>query len=323
MTPLIEAKALSISIRQIAGTVRVVEDVSFHIYPAEVFCLVGESGCGKTLTALSVLRVLPEHIHPDGEVILYRNSQKLDLLSLPEETLRTIRGKDIAMVFQEPMTSLNPVLTIKDQIIEPLLVHERLTRTEAIDRAVELLLRTGFKDPQRVLRSYPHQLSGGMRQRIMLCMAIICNPRLLIADEPTTALDVTIQAEIMNLLQEIQSEQSLAVLLITHNLALVREVGHRVAIMYAGSIVEEAPVEELFQNPLHPYTKGLLESIPTDRTRPLKPIPGSVPPPGQWPPGCRFEPRCTFKKDICAQRLPMLEEVSKDHMVRCHLWRQI
>ena len=323
MAFLIEAKDLSVKIRQVKGSITVVEDVNFRIQKGEVYSLVGESGCGKTLTALSILRLLPEYIYAEGLVLFANNHQKINLLGISEEDIRQIRGKDIGIVFQEPMTSLNPVLTIKDQIIEPLLVHEGIPASEAVERAELLLKRMGFKAPNRVMKSYPHQLSGGMRQRVMLCMAIVCNPKLLIADEPTTALDVTIQAEIMGLLENIQKKSGLSICLISHNLALVYEISHRVAIMYAGSIVEEASTEELFSNPLHPYTRGLLESIPSERHKALKPIPGSVPPPGKWPSGCRFAPRCEYKKDFCAESPPLLEEAHSDHLVRCFRWREI
>jgi len=323
VSSLIELEDLTVSIKQINHTVNAVEGVSFHINPQEVFALVGESGCGKTLTALSILRLLPPNIELSGKVFYKKDTKRIEILSLEEEKLRFLRGKEISMVFQEPMTSLNPVITIKDQLIEPLLVHENISKKEAIDKAIELLQKTGFREPEMVLRSYPHQLSGGMRQRVMLCMAIICNPKLLIADEPTTALDVTIQAEIMELLKEIQQQRGLSVLLITHNLALVYEIAHTVAIMYAGSIVEKTTKEKLFTTPLHPYTRGLLESIPTERGKPLKPIHGTVPPPGHWPKGCKFAPRCRYKKQLCEDTEPVLEPVSPEHLVRCHFWRQI
>ncbi|RME67391.1 MAG: ABC transporter ATP-binding protein [Nitrospirae bacterium] len=309
--------------RKLNKSVTVVEEVCFSVKEGEVFSLVGESGCGKTLTALSVLKLLPENITAEGSIFFQNGHHRKDLLSLTDEEIRHIRGKEIGMVFQEPMTSLNPVLTIKDQIIEPLLVHEGISSSEAVERAEVLLKRMGFKEPQRVMKSYPHQLSGGMRQRVMLCMALICNPKLLIADEPTTALDVTIQAEIMSLLEDIQSQRRLSVLLISHNLALVYEISHRVGIMYAGSIVEEAKTEELFERPLHPYTRGLLESIPSERGRPLRPIPGSVPPPERWPSGCRFAPRCQFSTKQCSEARPALEKASSGHLVRCFRWREI
>ena len=316
---LLSINNLSVSFRTGKGPVRVVSDLSLDIKRAEVFGLAGESGCGKSLTALSVLRILPGNAFAEGKILL--NGR--DLLTLGEDEIRQIRGKDISMIFQEPMTSLNPVLTIGRQVAEALTAHFDLSRRDATGKAVELLRSVRIPSPELRTRDYPHQMSGGMRQRVMIAMAIACNPSLLIADEPTTALDVTIQAQILELLQGLRKERQMAVLLITHDLSIISEQADRVAIMYAGRIMELADAEELFRNPLHPYTIGLLESLPAEKGKALKPIAGFVPAPGHLPGGCKFSDRCFAVREACTRAEPELTEVSKNHFVRCIRWNEI
>jgi len=304
----------------IGGAVaRAVDGVSFDIRAGETVGMVGESGCGKSVTALSLLRLVdpPGRIEAGSRI----EFEGRDLLSLDEEGIRRIRGNRIAMVFQEPMTALNPVFTIGDQVAEVARVHARASRRAAWERAVEMLNLVGIPDPRERAKSYPHQLSGGMRQRVLIAMALVMNPSLLIADEPTTALDVTIQAQILELLADLQQRLGLAVLLITHDLGVVAEVTSRVLVMYGGQIVERAPVRELFRDPRHPYTRGLLEAMPRlgrHRDR-LAVIPGTVPPPTHWPTGCRFRDRCAFAWPRCANEPPPEYPVSADHAARCHL----
>lgn len=291
----------------------VVHRLSFDIAESEVFGLVGESGCGKSLTALSVMGLLPENAFTSGG-ILFRG---MDLLALrPEEMLR-LRGREISMIFQEPMTSLNPVLTVGYQIAEVLITHEGLSKRASMERAVELLRAVKIPAPEARVKEYPHQMSGGMRQRVMIAMAIACNPALLIADEPTTALDVTIQSQILNLLQGLREERRMSILLITHDLGIISEHADRVAIMYAGRLMELARVAELFDNPRNPYTLGLLESIPRRRGEPLTPIPGFVPRPDMLPAGCTFSDRCRFVRDYCREQEPGLKEIQSGHLSRC------
>jgi oligopeptide/dipeptide ABC transporter ATP-binding protein len=303
------------------GTARAVDGVSLDLYPGETLGVVGESGCGKTVLSLSILRLVPEppgHVRP-GSLIEFEGR---NLLTLPPRDLRAVRGNRIAMIFQEPMTSLNPVLTIGDQVAEAAIVHQRLSRATARQRAVELLRQVGIPEPEARVDQYPHQLSGGMRQRVMIAMALICHPQILIADEPTTALDVTIQAQILELLQRLQRELGMAVLLITHDLGVVAGSADRVVVMYAGQVVETAPTPELFARPQHPYTEGLMESIPRlDRPRArLHSIPGSVPAATAWPSGCRFHPRCPFAWDKCrTEEPPLLETGTAGHVARCWL----
>ena len=301
------------------GVARAVDGVSFDINAGETVGMVGESGCGKSVTALSLLRLVdpPGRIEPDSRI----EFEGKDLLSLDEEGIRRIRGNRIAMVFQEPMTALNPVFTIGDQVAEVARVHSNMGRKAAWERAIEMLNLVGIPDPRERARSYPHQLSGGMRQRVLIAMALVMNPSLLIADEPTTALDVTIQAQILELLADLQQRLGLAVLLITHDLGVVAEVTSRVLVMYGGQIVERAPVRELFRDPRHPYTRGLLEAMPRlgrQRDR-LAVIPGTVPPPTQWPSGCRFRDRCAYAWQRCADEAPPQYKVTDVHGARCHL----
>ena len=300
---------------------KAVDGVDFDILPGEVLGLVGESGSGKSVTALSILRLIPD---PPGKIIagsiLYKGR---DLLKLSWKEIRDIRGKEISMIFQEPMTSLNPVFTIGKQLMEVVLEHENVSKKEAFDRSVEMLELVGIPDPASRMNDYPHQYSGGMRQRVMIAMALACGPSLLIADEPTTALDVTIQAQILELMLKIKEERKdAAILLITHNLAVVAETCNRVMVMYGGKIQEIAPVKELFKNPQHPYTRGLLASLPVvdgEKQRRLRTIPGNVPSILDLPVGCKFVTRCTERLEKCETIEPELLETSPGHWVRCHL----
>jgi oligopeptide/dipeptide ABC transporter ATP-binding protein len=298
------------------GPVEVVRGVSFTLREGETLALVGESGCGKTVTALSVMRLLPDPPArvTDGQVLLGGD----DLRELPESAMRSLRGDMVSMVFQEPLTSLDPVFTIGDQIVEAITAHRKLSRREARDMAVDILREVHIPSPELRLGDYPHQLSGGMRQRVMIAMALVLDPKVLIADEPTTALDVTIQAQILDLIYSEQERRRLAVLLITHNLAVVSQVADRVAVMYAGEVVEEAPAAEIFADPRHPYTQGLLSSIPSaaaDRKR-LYTIPGRVPDPRLPPPACLFAPRCPYALSRCWQEHPVLLP-EDERLLRC------
>lgn len=316
---LLEVQDLRTWFHTTAGVAHAVDGVSFTMNAGETVGLVGESGCGKSVTALSLLRLIePPGRIEQGSRILFEGR---DLLSLDEEGIRRIRGNRIAMVFQEPMTALNPVFTIGDQVAEVARVHAGASRRAAWERAVEMLSLVGIPDPRERAKSYPHQLSGGMRQRVLIAMALVMEPALLIADEPTTALDVTIQAQILELLADLQQRLGLAILLITHDLGVIAEVASRVLVMYGGLIVEEAPVRELFANPRHPYTQGLLAAMPRlgqERER-LVVIPGTVPPPTAWPTGCRFRDRCPYAWDRCAREAPPPYPVRDDHRARCHL----
>jgi len=303
------------------GIVRAVDGVSFHVTPGETLAIVGESGCGKSVTALSVLRLIPS---PPGRIVsgTIRFAGR-DLLGLSEAEMRQVRGNEISMIFQEPMTSLNPVLTIGRQIAETLSLHQGLSRNVALARAVDMLRLVHIPEPERRATEYPHQLSGGMRQRVMIAMALACNPKLLIADEPTTALDVTIQAQILDLMRELKQKIDAAIVLITHDLGVVAEMAQRVVVMYAGRKAEEAPVGPLFRRPLHPYTKGLLNSVPrlgatlAGERAPLAEIPGTVPSLREMIPGCPFEARCTFATDLCRRELPQFEEKEPGHFAAC------
>ncbi len=320
MQPLLDIIDLSISFQIEKGTVTPVTGVSFSVFPGQTLALVGESGCGKSISAMSILRLLPTPPtrYPGGQ-IFFDNE---DLLQADERRMQGIRGAKIAMIFQEPMTSLNPVYTVGDQIIEAILLHQKVNGREARKIAIRAMAEVGIADPASRLDVYPHQMSGGMRQRVMIAMALSCQPKLLIADEPTTALDVTIQAQILELLRKLQQETQMAILLITHDLGVVAENADVVAVMYAGRIVEYARVEEVFDNPQHPYTQGLLASIPrlgreTDR---LNTIAGTVPSPAHFPSGCRFHPRCPRMQGdkICSETDPTLREVLPNHWAACH-----
>jgi oligopeptide/dipeptide ABC transporter ATP-binding protein len=299
------------------GPVDVVRGVSFSVREGETLALVGESGCGKTMTALSIMRLVPDPPArvTSGEILL----DGQDVLRLPGRAMRALRGERIGMVFQEPLTSLDPVFTVGDQLREAVTAHRPVSKQEATRLAVAMLQEVHVPSAEERLTAYPHELSGGLRQRVMIAMALILSPRLLIADEPTTALDVTIQAQILDLIHEQQERRRLAALLITHNLAVVRQVAHRVAVMYAGEIVEEAATDEIFENPRHPYTQGLLRSIPSldDEREYLLDIPGRVPDPRIPPPACLFSPRCPFALSRCWQEHPRLQEDSAKHLLRC------
>jgi peptide/nickel transport system ATP-binding protein len=318
---LLEIRGLQTDFATDDGTVRAVDGVDLWIGRGETLGIVGESGCGKTVTALSALKLIAM---PPGRIaggqILW---QGRDLVPLGHAAMRGIRGKEIGIVFQEPMTSLNPVHSVGAQIAEAVREHEGLGRRAALDRAIEMLALVHIPNPRRRVGDYPHQFSGGMRQRVMIAMALSCNPQLLIADEPTTALDVTIQAQILDLLGELKSQFGTAIMLITHAMGVVAETAQRVVVMYAGKIVEEAPVEELFARPRHPYTQGLIRSIPRVdkagvKTR-LEAIPGTVPSLADLPPGCRFAPRCRFAMPVCTRAVPPLREVAPGHKVACVL----
>lgn len=317
MPPLLSVKNLRTEFHTREGSFFAVDGVSFHVDQGEVLGLVGESGCGKSVTALSIMRILPD---PPGRVaggeVIFEGT---NLLTLPEPQMRKIRGGRIGMVFQEPMTSLNPVFTVGDQVAEALIVHKGMRKEKAFERVAELFDMVGLPEPKRLLDNYPHQLSGGMRQRVMIAMAISCGPSLVIADEPTTALDVTIQAQILALLDDIRKKTGTAIMLITHDLGIIAQMADRVAVMYAGRIVEEAKTDDIFYDPLHPYTEGLLASIPKPGEKPdrLKAIPGMVPKITELPHGCKFLPRCQYAKPEYAESEPELIEVKPGHWVRC------
>ncbi|HXW90361.1 MAG TPA: ABC transporter ATP-binding protein [Terriglobales bacterium] len=297
-----------------------VSDVGFTMAPGEVLGLVGESGSGKSLASLAIMRLLPPGLRVSGEIWFNEVGPARNLLALPEEEMRSLRGRQIAMIFQEPMTALNPVMRVGRQIAEAACVHSRISKQEAWDRAVQAMQDVAIPDPARRARDYPHQLSGGMRQRVMIAMAIVNRPQLLIADEPTTALDVTVQAQILALLADLRDKFGLAMLLISHDLAVVSQVADRVAVMYVGRLLELGSKQHIFRAPAHPYTRGLLQAVPTfasDRTQPLRTIEGSVPPLGVELPGCPFEARCHLRIPQCARDLPRLVEVAPGHWARC------
>jgi peptide/nickel transport system ATP-binding protein len=319
---LLEVSGLRVYFRVEGGVLKAVDGVSFHIAAGETLGLVGESGCGKSVTAYSILQLVP--VPPAeyaGGEIRFRGE---NLLALNEDGMRRVRGNLISMVFQEPMSSLNPILTIGDQVTEAILEHEKRSRREAREVAIEMLRRVGIPSPETRFREYPHQLSGGMKQRAVIAMALVCRPQLLIADEPTTALDVTIQAQILDLLGELRREFDMSVLLITHDLGVVAETCDRVAVMYAGKVVEYAPVVELFERPKHPYTHGLFRSLPmlSEKKETLRVIPGAVPSPLDFPTGCRFRNRCPMARDVCRQE-PDLREILPDHFAACHFAEEV
>lgn len=332
--PILAIQGLKTIFRIRGGDVTAVNDVDLTVGKGETVALVGESGSGKSVTSLSVMRLLTRNIGSikAGSIRLRcKDGSRRDLVTLTDEEMRDIRGDDIGMVFQEPMSSLNPVLTIGDQIAEPIRIHRGATRKAAMATAISLLESVGIPDAKRRAGQYPHELSGGMRQRATIAMALACDPTLLIADEPTTALDVTIQAQILDLLLKLQRERGMAMLFVTHNLGVVAQIAHRVAVMYTGRIVEEGPVGEVFSNPKHPYTKGLLASMPRlgDATRmkqageKLAAIPGVVPSLVNMPSGCTFAPRCQFAIEACRKAVPALEAVGPLHKSRCIRWREI
>jgi oligopeptide/dipeptide ABC transporter ATP-binding protein len=312
---LLEIRDLEIAFKTDNGWLNAVQGLNFSISKGEAMALVGESGCGKSITSMSIMRLLGPNAKVTGTV----NYKGQNLLENSRRKMEKLRGKEIAMIFQEPMTALNPVLRIGDQIKEPLRLHEKLSKKGMDDRVLELLNQVGIPRPKAVANEYIHQLSGGMRQRVMIAMAMACNPTLLVADEPTTALDVTVQAQILELLQRLQEENNMALLLITHDLGVVAEVCQRAAVMYAGKIVEESDTKTLFANPRHPYTQGLLESLPklTGKRERLKPIIGNVPSLANMPAGCRFAPRCPKAMPICSQSEPRFIHVESGHQTSC------
>jgi peptide/nickel transport system ATP-binding protein len=321
---LLEVKNLKTHFVTRSGVVRAVDDVSWDVSESETVALVGESGCGKSVSALSIMRLVAG---PAGRIVGGRILFKgRDLLALSEEDMRRVRGREIGMIFQEPMTSLNPVFTVGEQIAEAVRLHEGLGRRDAMAKTVDMLKLVHIPNAERRVKEYPHQLSGGMRQRVMIAMALSCNPKLLIADEPTTALDVTIQAQILELLNELKAKLGMAILLITHDMGVIAETAQRVIVMYGAQVVEEAPVGELFKEPLHPYTQGLLRSIPridlaATQKQKLEAIPGTVPTlRGDIKPGCRFAPRCALAKPMHFENTPPLKEVRPGHKVACFLY---
>ena len=316
---LLSVKNLSTEFPVKKGIVRAVEDVSFDVDQGEILAIVGESGSGKSVTSLSIMGLLAEPGHVAGGSLEFEGK---DLATLSEKQYRELRGNDMAMIFQEPMTSLNPVYRVGNQIVEAIRTHEKVGKKEARERAIDLLRKVGIPSPEKRIDDYPHQMSGGMRQRVMIAMALACNPKLLIADEPTTALDVTIQAQILDLLRRLRDDTGMAVLLITHDLGVVSETADRVVVMYCGQVVEEAEVRTLFDHPMHPYTLGLLKSIPRledDDSKRLYMIKGMVPNPLEMPPGCHFSDRCDSCMDICRTKVPELVDVD-GHKVRCFLY---
>lgn len=314
---LLEVKNLVTTFRTSEGSLQAVRDVSFHVDKGETLCIVGESGCGKSITTLSVMRLLPSNGAIDGEIRF--NGELLQTLS--NEQMRKLRGNKMSMIFQEPMTALNPVLKIGYQLREPLMLHQTLSKREASAKGIELLKQVGIPNPEKRLNQYPHELSGGMRQRVMIAMALACNPSLLIADEPTTALDVTIQAQILDLINDLKEKLDMGVLMITHDMGVVAEVADRVMVMYAGKKIEEGPVHQIFENPKHPYTLGLLNSVPNvdDPEFELEPIPGNMPGLNEQISGCRFHPRCKFAMDKCKVSAPPEFDVSEGHYASCWL----
>ncbi|HSU80347.1 MAG TPA: ABC transporter ATP-binding protein [Candidatus Angelobacter sp.] len=319
--PVLHVKDLHTTFFTDDGQVPAVEGVSFHINEGEVLGIVGESGCGKSVTSLSVMGLISE----PGKIVSGEIQFKgQDLTKLPEHEMRKLRGNEIAMIFQEPMTSLNPVYKIGNQLIEPLEIHQKLSKKAARVRAIELLKLVGLPRPNELLNEYPHQLSGGMRQRVMIAIAMACNPKVLIADEPTTALDVTIQKQILNLMKSLNRETGTAIMLITHDLGVVAQMCQRVVVMYGGKVVEEGDVRTIFRHPKHPYTVGLIKSVPDLRETKnrLYSIPGNVPKPGSVKKGCYFAERCDHAMEICHTDTPHLNLISDQHQVRCFLYEE-
>jgi len=316
--PLLEVKDLYVQFPTPRGVVDAVTGVSFTVAPGETVAIVGESGSGKSVSSLAVMGLLGTGRISSGSVLLRGE----ELVGMDPERLRELRGTEMAMIFQNPMTSLDPLFTVGDQIIEAIRAHRRVSRREARARALELLREVGLPDPERRIRSYPHELSGGQQQRVMIAIALACEPALLIADEPTTALDVTVEAQILDLLRRMQRDHGTALLLITHDMAVVAEMADRVVVMYAGQVVEQGPVREVLRSPYNPYTRALIDSIPmptTPRNRPMPAISGSVPTPAQLPPGCRFHPRCPSAQRRCGREVPPLLEVGVGRASRCWL----
>jgi len=328
---ILDVRNLSVDFATHGGMLRAVHDVSFTVAPGETLALVGESGSGKSVTSLALMRLTPRppRARLAGQARFRTHAgEELDLLAIPEPAMRALRGNAIAMVFQEPMTSLNPVTRVGEQVAEAVLAHRAVGRREALQRAEALFERVGIPDARRRLAAFPHQLSGGMRQRVMIAMALSCDPAVLIADEPTTALDVTVQAQILELLKALQRDTGMAIVFITHNLGVVAEIADRVMVMYAGRIVERGAVASVMRAPLMPYTQGLLRAVPNlaiaDRFEPLASIPGTVPNPTALPPGCSFEPRCPYSvPGLCDTCVPPLEQAVAGHDVRCVRWKAV
>ncbi|NJE08054.1 ABC transporter ATP-binding protein [Thermococcus sp. M39] len=323
--PILQVRNLTVHFYTYAGIVKAIEKVSFDVYRGETFALVGETGCGKSVTSRALTQLIesPGRI-VEGEVLYYRDDGSVvDLLKLDEEQIREIRGNEIAYIFQDPHASLDPLYTVGYQIAEAMEVHEKVESIkEGIKKAVDILRAVLIPDPENRVKNYPHELSGGMKQRVVIGIGIANNPKILIADEPTTALDVTVQAQILDLINQLKEKYKATVILITHNLGVVAETADRVAVMYAGKIVEIGSVEQIFKNPLHPYTKGLLKAVPNPMTKieRLEAIPGTVPNLITPPSGCRFHPRCPFAMDVCKQKIPELKEIEDGHFVACHLY---
>nr|WP_066309591.1 ABC transporter ATP-binding protein [Bacillus sp. FJAT-29814] len=313
---LLDIKGLSTVFNTDYGVFPAIKDVTLSLKKGETLCVVGESGSGKTITSMSLMQLLPSSGKiASGEIIF----EDKNLVNLNRKEMDKIRGKSISMIFQDPMSALDPVYTCGSQITEAIRIHEQTSKEAARNRAVELLKQVGIPHPETIFHSYPHELSGGMCQRVMIAMALSCNPQLLIADEPTTALDVTVQARILDLLNRIKKEYNMAILLITHDLGVVAEMADRVAVMYAGQIVEQADVLTIFKNPQHPYTKGLIQSVPPlhQKDKTLYSIPGTVPTINSMPKGCRFHPRCSFATDLCIEKEPVLKEINPQHSAKC------
>ena len=322
--PILEVKDLKTSFHTERGSVTALHGINFQLKEGEILGIVGESGCGKSVTSQSILRLYDEKylVDYEGEI----NFQGKNILKLPMEKVQEIRGNDISMIFQDPLSSLNPVYTIGFQISESLMIHQKLSKKEATEKVIELLRLTGISAPEKRVKQYPHELSGGMRQRVMIAMALACKPKVLIADEPTTALDVTIQAQILDLILQLNKEYNMSVMFITHDLGVVAEICTRVIVMYLGQIVEETDVETLFSKPLHPYTKGLMKSMPTlegDRSEKLHVIEGAVPSLNNIPKGCRFAERCPYADDLCREEPPELVIHTENHKVRCWHYEKV
>ncbi len=316
---LLQVRNLQTSFFTELGEVKAVDGVDFDVPPGKTLGIVGESGSGKSITALSILQLIQKPGKITGGSIIFDG---IDLLSLPPQEMRKIRGNQISMIFQEPMTSLNPVYTIGNQVAESFIIHQQLSKKQAKERAIEMLKVVGIPSPEKRFNQYPHELSGGMRQRVMIAMALACRPKLLIADEPTTALDVTIQAQILELIKELQKKMNMSVIMISHDLGVIAETCDYVAVMYSGKIVEYSDVKTLFKNPKHPYTAGLLKSLPRHdiEQKQLATIPGVVPNPFSMPAGCAFAPRCPFATDLCRERMPELKQLAMENHVRCWIY---
>ncbi|MBV8913564.1 MAG: ABC transporter ATP-binding protein [Acetobacteraceae bacterium] len=325
--PTLRIDGLQTSFHTEAGIVRAVSGVSLEVRRGETLAIVGESGSGKSVTGLTVMRLLgrtPARIEAGQVLLRGRDGRMVDLLTLPEREMAQVRGRDVAMVFQDPMSSLNPVFPVGEQIAETIRIHRRASRAAARREAVALLAQVGISDPERRVDAFPHQLSGGMRQRVMIAIALACDPLLLIADEPTTALDVTIQAQIITLLRRLQIERQMAMIFVTHDLKLVEEIADQVAVMYAGQVVEQGPTAAVLARPRHPYTRALLDCVPHGRTAGrMQPIPGAGPNPLALPPGCRFHPRCPHATPACVAGPPALEQAEPERVTRCIRWREV